>query len=78
MATYGEKGSSTFFLEVAAEKFFDSPIVTEIEPFGIFYPAESYYSRYYDRNPEAGYWQAIIDPKLAKLRWEFQKFLKEN
>ncbi len=46
---------------------FTSPIVTEIKPLGIFYPAEDYHQDYYDNNPQAGYCAVVIRPKLKKL-----------
>jgi peptide-methionine (S)-S-oxide reductase len=50
----------------------DDPIVTTIEPDGLWYPAEDYHQQYWarvgDRNP---YCMAVIPPKLAKLRKGF-------
>lgn len=62
--------------ELTAEQVWDDPIVTEIAPFKAFYPAEAYHQRYYERNPYQGYCQAIIRPKLAKFRKEWQAKLK--
>ena len=55
---------------------FDSPIVTEIAPLEEFYPAEEYHQDYYRRNPEQGYCQVIINPKLAKFRSMFVARIK--
>lgn len=41
-------------------------IVTQVEALTKFYPAEAYHQNYYARNPEAGYCQAVIRPKLLK------------
>jgi hypothetical protein len=46
-------------------------IVTELAPFHAFYPAESYHRDYYRRNPEQGYCQMIIAPKVTKFRKQF-------
>jgi len=46
-------------------------IVTEVAPAPAFYPAESYHQQYYRRNPAAGYCQAVIAPKVAKLRQHY-------
>lgn len=54
--------------ELEAEAVFDAPIVTEVAPLGVFYPAEDYHQNYYRQNPQAAYCQAVIAPKLAKLR----------
>ena len=42
-------------------------IVTSIEPLTMFYPAEDYHQDYFKKNPQAGYCQAVIRPKLEKL-----------
>ena len=47
---------------------FADPIVTEIEPLDTFYPAEDYHQDYYARNPAQPYCQAVIAPKVSKLR----------
>src|SRR6185295_9442131 len=49
--------------EMEAAKIYDAPIVTEVTPFTIFYPAEDYHQRYYEQNPDEGYCRAIIAPK---------------
>jgi peptide-methionine (S)-S-oxide reductase len=54
--------------ELAADGVWPDPIVTEIAPAPVFYPAEEYHQDYYRRNPDQGYCQAVISPKLAKLR----------
>ncbi len=47
---------------------FDDPIVTEVEPTGAFYRAEQKHQNYYRDNPGLPYCQAVISPKLGKLR----------
>jgi len=56
---------------------FDEPIVTEIKPFEVFHKAEDYHQDYYERNPNAGYCQAVISPKLEKARKLFKEKLKD-
>ena len=48
--------------------YFDSPITTEVTAAGKFHIAETSHQNYYSKNKEAAYCQAIIAPKLAKLR----------
>jgi len=48
--------------------YFDTPIVTEISPLNIFYQAEDYHQDYYAHNSSQGYCNAVITPKLVKLR----------
>jgi peptide-methionine (S)-S-oxide reductase len=47
-----------------------NPIVTEIQPLKVFYPAEEYHQDYYAKNPYAGYCSFVIRPKLQKLSLE--------
>jgi peptide-methionine (S)-S-oxide reductase len=54
--------------ELEATRAWDAPIVTTIEPMKAFYPAETYHQDYYARNPRQSYCQAVIAPKIAKLR----------
>jgi peptide-methionine (S)-S-oxide reductase len=54
--------------EIAEERLYHHPVVTEIAPLTAFYPAEEYHRSYYRRHPERGYCQAVIAPKLAKFR----------
>ena len=49
-------------------QYFDAPIVTELSELGIFYEAEEYHQDYYRNNSSQGYCNAVITPKLAKLR----------
>jgi peptide-methionine (S)-S-oxide reductase len=46
-------------------------VVTEITPLETFFPAEEYHQDYFARNPDQGYCQVVINPKLAKLREKF-------
>jgi peptide-methionine (S)-S-oxide reductase len=59
-----------------AQEAFESPICTRIEPAGKFWPAESYHQEYYERNPEQGYCQFVIAPKMAKFRKRFSALLR--
>ncbi len=56
--------------KAAAQADFDSPIVTEISEAGVFYMAEDYHQDYFRKNPDAGYCQFVIQPKLEKLGLE--------
>ncbi len=57
-------------------RVFRRPIVTQVVPFTSFYPAESYHQDYYDKNPDQGYCQIVISPKVAKLRKLYAERLK--
>lgn len=53
-------------LEKARTTYRD-PIVTEIRRFERIYEAEPYHQDYFANNPNAGYCQFVIKPKLKKL-----------
>lgn len=55
---------------------FNDPIVTEVTQATPFYEAEPEHKEYYTRNPEQRYCQAIIDPKIKKLRQLYSDKLK--
>ena len=59
---------------VAAEGLYRDPLVTQVEPLDVFYPAEDYHQQYFRSNPGASYCQVIIEPKVAKFR---QKYLAD-
>jgi len=55
---------------------FDSPIVTAIEPFTVFYPAENYHTNYYQNHKSQPYCYYVIKPKMEKLKKVFADKLK--
>ena len=54
--------------KAAAQARFRDPIVTEIIDETEFFPAESYHQDFTARNPSHPYVQAVIVPKLEKLK----------
>lgn len=65
--------------EKVIEKFedsFENPIVTEIQPLKKFFEAEDYHQDYYENNPEQGYCQLVISPKIARLKKQHADKLK--
>jgi peptide-methionine (S)-S-oxide reductase len=63
--------------EIEAEKIWSKPIVTQLEAFEAFYPAEDYHTDYFRRNPYQGYCQVVIAPKVSKFRQKFTEKLKK-
>ena len=70
--------------KVAAEKIiaefagvWPGKIVTEVSPAPAFYRAEPEHDQYFARNPYAGYCQAVIAPKVSKLRKVFAERLRK-
>jgi peptide-methionine (S)-S-oxide reductase len=62
--------------ELEGQKLWRGKIVTEIVPLQTFYPAEEYHQRYFERNPYAGYCQAVIAPKVARFRKQYTERLR--
>ena len=62
--------------ELASDGVFDDPIVTEVAPLAGYYPAEDYHQDYYRNNPNQGYCQVVVAPKLAKFRAKYASRLK--
>jgi methionine-S-sulfoxide reductase len=58
-------------MEESQKDWYDR-IVTQVEKLDIFYPAEDYHQNYFKNNPDQGYCQLVINPKIAKLK---QKYL---
>ena len=55
---------------------YQDPIVTEVEPFDTFYPAEDYHQDFYQNNHGNSYIQAIAVPKVKKFEKRFKDKLK--
>lgn len=54
----------------------DKPIVTAVQSLPPFFPAEAYHQDYYRNNPDQGYCQVVVAPKVAKARRKFFERLK--
>src|SRR5262245_19970508 len=62
--------------ELTTQKVFPNAIVTELLPAPEFYNAEDYHRGYYRANPDQGYCQFVVAPKVAKARKAFGAKLK--
>jgi peptide-methionine (S)-S-oxide reductase len=65
-------------IELNASGAWDKPIVTAIEPFKNYYPAELYHQNYYNDNQNQGYCRYVIQPKLEKFEKVFKAKLKKQ
>lgn len=63
--------------ELEANKVFDAPVVTEISPMGVFYPAEDYHQNYFNLNGDQPYCQFVVKPKVEKVKRVFAAQLKK-
>lgn len=52
------------------------PIVTEISPLEVFYPAEDYHQNYFNEHGEQPYCQFVIKPKIDKFEQLFADKLR--
>jgi peptide-methionine (S)-S-oxide reductase len=63
-------------INMFAATLYKDPVVTELKPFGAFYPGPDYHQDYYNQNPNQGYCMVVIDPKIQRLRQKFAEKLK--
>jgi peptide-methionine (S)-S-oxide reductase len=68
--------SEKVIAELTAEKLFFNPIVTQLTPLETFYAAEDYHQEYFARNPDQGYCQFVVAPKVTKFRQKYAHYLK--
>lgn len=61
--------------ELNAAQTYPRPTVTEVVPLTRFFAAEDYHQGYFRSNPEQGYCQVVISPKVAKLRKLFAEHI---
>jgi peptide-methionine (S)-S-oxide reductase len=72
-----KKVAEDLIAELQKDKVWDRPIVTQIAPLETFYKAEGYHQGYFRANPRQPYCQAIVAPKVAKLRSHYLEKLKK-
>jgi len=72
-----EQAAEAVIGELNEAGIWDEPIVTEVSPFEVFYPAEEYHQEYFARNPYQAYCQIVIAPKVAKFRKQYLERLKK-
>lgn len=71
-----KSAAEEMIMTLTAKKIFDHKIITQLEPLKEFFMAENYHQHYFANNPQNGYCSAVINPKVAKLRKGFAKYLK--
>jgi peptide-methionine (S)-S-oxide reductase len=59
--------------ELEQSQKYPDPIVTTIESYTNFYPAEEYNRDFYNQNRTSGYCRYVIDPKIQKLYKDFRE-----
>lgn len=63
--------AAAYIDQLNQSKVFPGPIVTTLEPYTEFYPAENYHHDYYNLNQGAPYCRFVIRPKLEKFNEYF-------
>jgi peptide-methionine (S)-S-oxide reductase len=74
--TERQREKSQHYIDVINKAGHVQPIVTQVRPLEMFYPAEDYHKNYYERNKSAGYCQLVIAPKIEKVESKFKDLLK--
>ncbi len=64
--------------EITDAGIWRNKLVTQVEPFTIFYQAEEEHHDYFAQNPWTGYCQVVVAPKVSKFRKQFTDRLKKR
>jgi len=67
------KAARAYLAQLGKGKYWKRPIVTKIEPYKAFYPAETYHQDFMQKNPRQGYIVRWDKPKVANLKRHFPK-----
>jgi peptide-methionine (S)-S-oxide reductase len=73
-----KRAAEQVIAEFTEQAVWDDPIVTEVAEAPEFHPAEAYHQEYYRRNPNQGYCQFVVAPKVAKFRQKFRHRMKQR
>lgn len=57
---------------------YSRPVVTQVVPFKVFYPAEVYHQGYYYTHPDELYVRSVSQPKVEKFRERMANWLKKD
>ncbi|MES2274449.1 MAG: peptide-methionine (S)-S-oxide reductase MsrA [Bacteroidota bacterium] len=73
-----QKGKALYYIaKLNEEKVYKDKIVTQVNPYTVFYKAEGYHQNYYNLNPNQGYCKYVIQPELEKFKAVFKNKLKK-
>ena len=70
--------AESYIQQLTEAKTFKDPIVTTLEPFTIFYPAEDYHQNYLALNGSNPYCQLVVKPKVEKFEMKYADRLKNK
>lgn len=63
---------------LSESEIYSNPIVTTLEPYDLFWTAESYHQNFYELNPNQSYVSAVSRPKVEKVMKVFKSKLKSQ
>jgi len=69
---------NTVIQQIEKEKVFSTPLVTQVAPFTVFYPAEDEHNNYYNTHKEEPYCATTISPKIETLKLYFKNYLQHT
>lgn len=69
--------AEAYMKQLERSGIFSKPIVTTLEPFTKFYPAEDYHQNYYRENGIAPYCQFVVKPKVEKFKKDYQQKIRQ-
>jgi peptide-methionine (S)-S-oxide reductase len=78
-AMFYENDEQRILFEAARDRAIElwgPAIVTEILPAETFWMGEEYHQDFFEKNPNQGYCNAVVAPKMAKVRAKFTEFLR--
>lgn len=67
--------SQAFEVMESIQSEFAAPIVTHVLDEAKFWPAEEYHRNYYERNPQQGYCQIVVGPKVRAFKQRYRALL---
>ena len=65
------KAARAYIAQLEKGRYWSRPIVTRIETYKAFYPAETYHQNFMQKNPRQGYIVRWDKPKIANLKQHF-------
>lgn len=69
------RAAAAYIAGLTNRHVFSAPIVTKLEPYSTFFPAEAYHQDYLVHNPQSGYIIYNDIPKLKALRAKFPQLV---
>lgn len=70
--------TENYIRALSEEKYYNDPIVTEVVPLNMFYPAETYHQDYFAKNPDQSYCVYVVAKKVEKFEKLFPELVKHE